>query len=59
MQNNVTDCAVVVIGFLNTSYTVVESDRVINIQVGTVQGALHIQRPVIIELSTRDISTDG
>ena len=45
------------IGFLNTSYTVDESDGVVSLQIGAIQGSL--QRSVVIELTTRDMSTDG
>ena len=42
------------IGFLNTSYTVAESDGVVSIQIGAIRGT--IQRPVVIQISTGDIS---
>lgn len=45
------------IGFLNTSYTVSESDGVVKLQIGVIQGS--IQRPIVVEISTGDISTAG
>ena len=39
----------VVIGFLNTSYTVGESDSQVNIQIGVIRGSLQI--PVVVEFS--------
>ena len=45
------------IGFLNTSYTVGESDGVANIQIGVIRGSL--QRPVTVEFSTSAISAGG
>ena len=45
------------IGFLNTSYSVGESDGVVKLQIGVIQGS--IQRPVVVEISTGDISTAG
>ena len=47
-------CAAVVIGFLNTSYTVGESDGVVNIQIGVIRGSL--QGPVNVEFSINAIS---
>ena len=44
----------VVIGFLNASYTVGESDGVANIQIGIIQGSL--ERSVVVQFSTNAIS---
>ena len=53
-----TNCAVVVIGFLNTSYTVGESDGAANIQIGVLsEGSL--ERPVVVRFSTTAISAYG
>jgi hypothetical protein len=50
-----------VIGFLNTSYTVAETEGVASIQIGAIssQGVINIQRPVLVEISTGDISAVG
>ena len=48
---------VVVIGFLNTSYTVGESNGQVNIQIGVINNSL--QRPVVIKFSTNAVSAAG
>ena len=45
------------IGFLNTSYTVSESDGVANIQIGVIQGSL--ERSIVVNFFTRAISAAG
>ena len=45
------------IGFLNTSYTVGESDGQANIQIGVIRGSL--QRPVAVQFSTNAVSAAG
>jgi hypothetical protein len=47
-------CAAVVIGFLNTSYTVSESDGEAIIQIGVIRGSL--ERPVNVQFSINAIS---
>ena len=42
------------IGFLNTSYTVGESDGLVNVQIGVINGSL--QRPVVVQFSTNAVS---
>ena len=54
LLNYIILCAAIVIGFLNTSYTVGESDGVANIQIGVIQGSL--ERSVAVRFSTNDIS---
>ena len=49
--------AAVVIGFLNTSYTVNENDGVANIQIGVIQGSL--ERSVAVRFSTNADSASG
>ena len=44
-------------GFLDTSYTVGESDGQANIQIGVIRGSL--QRPVIVEFSNNAVSAVG
>ena len=56
-HQNYIKCTAVVIGFLNTSYTVDESDGVANIQFGVIQGSL--DRPVVVQFSTNAISAAG
>ena len=51
------NCAAIVIGFLNTSYTVSENDGEANIQIGVIQGSL--ERPVVVRFSTNAISASG
>ena len=48
----------VVIGFLNTSYTVGESDGQVNIQIGVISPG-SLQRPVMVQFSTSADSADG
>ena len=50
-------CAAVVIGFLNTSYTVNENDGAANIQIGVIQGSL--ERSVVVRFSTSADSASG
>ena len=45
------------IGFLNTSYTVGESDGQANVQIGVIRGSL--QRSVVVEFSTNVVSAAG
>ena len=45
------------IGFLNTSYTVGESDGAVNIQIGVIRGSLQI--PVVVNFTTNADSADG
>ena len=47
-----------VIGFLNTSYTVGESDGVANIQIGVIQGSLY-NISVVVQFSIYAISAAG
>ena len=49
--------AAVVIGFLNTSYTVNENDGVADIQIGVIRGSL--ERPVAVRFSTNADSASG
>ena len=51
------NCAAVVIGFLNTSYTVGECDGIANIQIGVIQGTL--DGPVVVQFSTNAASAAG
>ena len=44
----------VVIGFLNTSYTVSENDGVANIQIGVIRGSL--ERPINVQFSLNAMS---
>lgn len=46
-----------IIGFLNTQYTVSESDGSVLLQVGLIEGS--IQGEVVIELSTSDLTAVG
>ena len=50
-------CAAVVIGFLNTSYTVNENDGVADIQIGVIRGSL--ERAVAVRFSTSADSASG
>ena len=50
-------CAAVVIGFLNTYYTVNENDGVADIQIGVIRGSL--ERPVVVQFSTSADSASG
>ena len=50
-------CAAVVIGFLNTSYTVNENDGMADIQIGVIRGSL--ERPVAVRFSTNANSASG
>ena len=45
------------IGFLNTSYTVGESDGAVNIQIGVIRGSL--QTPVVVNFTTNADSANG
>ena len=45
------------IGFLDTLYTVGESDGQANVQIGVIRGSL--QRPVVVEFSTNAVSAAG
>ena len=47
----------VVIGFLDTSYNVGESDGQANVQIGVIRGSL--QRLVVVEFSTNAVSAAG
>ena len=49
--------AAVVIGFLNTSYTVNENDGAADIQIGVIRGSL--ERPVAVRFSTNADSASG
>ena len=50
-------CAAVVIGFLNTSYTVNENDGVADTQIGVIRGSL--ERSVVVRFSTSADSASG
>ena len=54
---NIISYSAVVIGFLNTSYTVNENDGVANIQIGVIQGSL--ERSVTVQFSTSADSASG
>ena len=49
--------AIVTIGFLNTIYSVNESEGIVSLEIGVLEGLL--QRETVISLSTYDLSAVG
>ena len=55
---NIISYSAVVIGFLNTSYTVSENDGVADIQIGVIRGSLE-RSSVAVQFSTNADSASG